>query len=130
MTEFITFTLAGERYAIDSGFTHEVFRLTMFSRLPSRNPLAFGVVVWRGDLLTILDIRSALGLPLNALSDLASVIVVGEARPEFGILADRVHHVTALDAPLEPVSGRNLVAGMTPDAMQVLEPEALLRLQA
>ena len=82
--EAVTFTLAGETYALESCYAYEVFRLSTFARLPSKTPLAFGVTVWRGHLLTILDIRSVLGLSVTALSDLARVIVVGQNRPEFG----------------------------------------------
>lgn len=127
--EAITFTLAGETYALESGYAYEVFRLATFSRLPSQNPLAFGVLVWRGQLLTILDVRSVLGLSVTALSDLARVIVIGKNRPEFGILADRAHEVMTIDRePLEPAQGRAYVSGITRDAVLVLDAAKILQL--
>lgn len=129
--ECITFTLGGETYALESRHVYEVFRLATFSRLPSRTPFAFGVTVWRGTLLTILDIRSSLGLSASALSDLSRVIVVGADRPEFGILADRVHELVTVDsAALDPAPGRAYVSGLTPDAVSVLDAAALLHLHA
>jgi len=129
--EAVTFTLAGETYALESRHTYKVFRLAEFSRLPSRNPLAFGVTVWRGNLLTILDIRSALGLSVQSLSDLARVIVVGEHGPEFGILADRAHEVVTLDdSALEPARDRAYIAGLTRDAVLVLDAAKILHLHA
>jgi purine-binding chemotaxis protein CheW len=127
--EAITFTLAGEVYALESCYTYEVFRLATFSRLPSRTPLAFGVTVWRGHLLTILDVRSVLGLSVAALNDLARVIVVGQHHPEFGILADRAHEVLTIDeSALEPARGRAYVAGLTRDAVLVLDAAKILQL--
>jgi chemotaxis signal transduction protein len=58
MIEAVTFTLAGETYALESCYAYEVFRLASFARLPSQTPLAFGVTVWRGHLLTILADRA------------------------------------------------------------------------
>jgi len=138
-TEAITFTLGGEQYAIESRYTFEVFRLSDFTRLPSGNGMLFGVVVWRGDLLTILDVRHALGLRTSALHDLTRVIVLGESHAAFGILADRVHEMRTLhDDDIEPMPpggaegvaglGRAYARGMTKDAVIVLDAAKLLTL--
>ncbi len=129
--EVITFALAGETYALESRYAYEVFRLANFSRLPGQNPLAFGVTVWRGNLLTILDIRSVLGLSVQALSDLARVIVVGAQRPEFGILVDRADAMMTIDDEgLEPARGREYVVGLTQGAVLVLDATKIVQLRA
>lgn len=137
--EAITFTLGGEHYAIESRYTFEVFRLSEFARLPSANGMLFGVAVWRGDLLTILDVRYALGLRTTALHDLTRVIVLGETHAAFGILADRVHEMRTIeDQDIEPMppgiadgnngAGRAYVRGITKDAIIVLDAVKLLTL--
>jgi purine-binding chemotaxis protein CheW len=132
--EAITFSLANERYAIESRYVIEVFRLRELAPLPGAKPPIFGLTAWRGALLTILDLRAALGLPVAALNDLGRVVVLGTDRPAFGVLADAVHEVVSLDASevREPRGGasaaRDYVRGITPDAVQVLEGERLLRL--
>jgi purine-binding chemotaxis protein CheW len=134
--EAVTFALANERYAIESRYVFEVFRLEDLSPLPGAEPPVFGVTAWRGELLTILDLRGALGLSVTALHDLSRVIVLGEERPAFGILADAVHELVTLPAAQvrEPPEGvaakREYLRGVTADAVLVLDAEQLLRIHA
>lgn len=132
--EVVTFALANETYAVESRYVLAVFRLTDLSPLPGAEPPVFGVTVWRGELLTILDLRAALGLSVTALNDLSRVIVLGEERPAFGILADAARELVTLPASdvREPPEGvaakREYLRGVTPDAMLVLEATKLLQL--
>jgi purine-binding chemotaxis protein CheW len=134
--EVLAFVLAKERYAIESRYVVEVFRLKEFSPLPGAQRPVFGVTAWRGELLTILDLRAALGLSVAALDDLSRVIVVGEARPAFGFLADAVQELVTLAAAdvREPPEGvaahREYLRGVTVDAVLVLDAVKLLRIHA
>ncbi|MBI1722856.1 MAG: purine-binding chemotaxis protein CheW [Gemmatimonadetes bacterium] len=131
--EVITFALANEVYAIESRFVIEVFRLTDLSPLPGAKPPVFGVTGWRGELLTILDLRPVLGLSVGALDDLGRVIVLGEERPAFGVLADAVRELVTLqesalrDTPESVAASREYLRGVTADAVLVLDAEKLLR---
>ena len=131
-TEFVTFSLAGETWAIESRYALEVFRLANLARLPGAEPPVFGITTWRGALLTILDLRLVLGLSAASLDDLGRVIVLGKEAPAFGILADQVHGLVAVRASemREPPEGvavqRDYVQGVTGDAMIVLAAEQLL----
>ena len=133
--ELITFTLANETYALESRYVLEVFRLADLSPLPGAEPPVRGVTGWRGGLLTILDLRPVLGLSVAALNDLSRVIVLGENRAAFGILADAVRDVVTLPAsevrePPEGVAAQRMyLRGITGEAVLVLEARALLRLQ-
>ena len=132
--ETVTFALANERYAIESRYVFEVFRLEELSPLPGAKPPVFGVTAWRGELLTILDLRTVLGLPVTALNDLSRVLVLGADRPAFGILADAVHDVVALPAsevrqlPEGVAAKREYLRGITGDTVLVLEATKLLQL--
>jgi purine-binding chemotaxis protein CheW len=132
--EAITFALANERYAIESRYVFEVFRLEDLSPLPGAKPPVFGVTAWRGELLTILDLRTVLGLRVTALNDLSRVLVLGTDRPAFGILADAVHDVVRLSGsevrqPPEGVAAnREYLRGVTTNAVLVLDAEQVLRL--
>ena len=134
--ELITFALADEVYAVESRYVLAVFRLADLSLLPGAEPPVFGVTTWRGGLLTILDLRAALGLSVTVLNDLSRVIVLGEERPAFGILADAVRELVSLPASAvrEPPEGvatkREYLRGVTSDAVLVLDAGALLRLHA
>ena len=132
--ETVTFALANERYAIESRYVFEVFRLEELSPLPGAKPPVFGVTAWRGELLTILDLRTVLGLPVTALNDLSRVLVLGADRPAFGILADAVQDLVTLPAsevrqPPEGIAAkREYLRGITGDTVLVLEANKLLQL--
>ena len=132
--EAVTFALAAERYAIESRYVFEVFRLDDLSPLPGAKPPVFGVTAWRGELLTILDLRTVLGLPVTALTDLSRVLVLGSDRPAFGILADAVHDVVTFPAsevrqlPEGVAARREYLRGITGDTVLVLEATKLLQL--
>jgi purine-binding chemotaxis protein CheW len=134
--EVLTFGLAKERYAIESRYVVEVFRLKELSSLPGAERPVFGVTTWRGELLPILDLRATLGLSVAALDDLSRVIVLGGDRAAFGILADAVYELVTLTASevREPPEGvaaqRDYLRGVTVDAVLVLDAEKLLRIHA
>jgi purine-binding chemotaxis protein CheW len=128
----LTLTLAGERYAVESRCVVEVFKLRGLALLPGAEPPVLGATTWRGGLLTVLDLRPVLGLPASALDDLGHVVVLGGARPAFGILADAVHDVVGLAASAvrEPPEGvaprREFVRGVVDGTLLVLDAEGLL----
>ncbi len=134
--ELVTFQLANETYGIESRHVIEVFPLSQLTPLPGAKPPVFGVTGWRGELLSVLDIRPILGVATTALNDLSRVIVLGETRAAFGVLADAVRELITLPVSevREPPEGvavaRRYLRGVTGDAMLVLEAEQLLRLHA
>lgn len=133
MLELMTFALANEVYAVESRYVAAVFRLTDLSPLPGAKPPMFGVTAWQGELLTILDLRAALGLSLAALNDLSRVIVLGKDRPAFGILADAARELVTLpawevrDPPDWVAAQREFLRGVTADAVLVLDAVKLLQ---
>lgn len=132
--EAVTFALANEVYAIESRYVVEVFRLGELSPLPGAKPPVFGVTAWRGELLTILDLRTVLGLRVTALNDLSRMLVLGADRPVFGILADAVRDLVTLPAsevrqlPEGVGPKREYLRGVTANAVLVLHAEQVLRL--
>ena len=134
-TDGLVFAIAGERYAIEAAALVAVFKLTELALLPGARPPVRGVAAWRGQLLTIVDLRPSLGLEQGALHDLGYVVVVGARAPAFGILADAVHEIVSLPTsrvgpgslPAATRKGR-LSRGVTEDALIVLDTAALLNL--
>jgi purine-binding chemotaxis protein CheW len=129
--EVVTFTLASERYAIESRFVLEVLKLATVTPLPRQRLL--GVINLHGDILAVFDLRELLGVPTQGISDLFRIMVLGQNQPEFGVLTDTVDEVRMLraDAVLAPpggvsTGGHELMRGVTSDAMIVLDGELLL----
>src|SRR5262249_8699515 len=95
-----------------------------------------GVVNLGGEILDVIDLRAVFGLGSRASgpAESAPVIVLGEARNEFGVLADAVHRVATLPIadvlePAESAPGidRQHVRGVTADALIVLDAAGLVR---
>lgn len=127
------FTLGGERLAIEARWLLGVTRLTSLAPLPGAEPPIRGVTVWRGDLLTVLDIRSVLGISTSMLNDLTRVLVLGDRRARFGLLADAASECTELletallSAPSSSMA-REYLIGTTAEAELLLDGEKLLQL--
>lgn len=130
----ITFRLGAEGWAIDATLVLHVFRLHSLALLPGAAPPIHGVTMWRGQVLTLLDFRSLLGISMNALNDLGRVIVVGRSRAVFGFVVDSVTgarniNLEELDAASGQTARRHpLVRGITSDALLVLDGDAVLGL--
>jgi chemotaxis signal transduction protein len=134
--DMLTFRVGRERFAIESRFVAAVFRLTDLVPLPGATSPVVGLTRWRGDVLTVLDIRRTVGAVAGALDDLGRVIVVGETAAEFGVLADAVDDIARIDtSALHPVpaerklDGESLLLGVTNDAVHVVAAAALIARQ-
>ena len=129
----VFFTLGGERLAIEARWLLGVAKLTTLADLPGAEPPVRGVTVWRGELLTVLDIRSVLGISTAVLTDLTRVLVLGDRRARFGLLVDAVGDVEELSGvdllPAVPggLAGEYLM-GVTADAGLVLDGARLMQL--
>jgi purine-binding chemotaxis protein CheW len=128
-----TFMLSSERYGIDARLVIEITRLADFTALPHAPVHLVGVTNLRGEILPVFDLRALLGLNRRSLNDLTRLVVLGQARPEFGILADSTRELVFLGdrhllPPPESVSeqGRHYMRGVTKDALVVLDGKVLL----
>ena len=132
--EVVLFGLGRERYALETRFVREVLRLVDLTLLPGAPPPFAGVTHHRGEILVVVDLRGLLGISAEGVTDLSRVVVLGEGEGQIGLMADQVFEVNKLPAealrpPPESVSGigREILRGLTGDAILVLDPEALLR---
>lgn len=134
MLELICFSLAGERYALETRHLREVVRLTEVTPVPGTPDHLTGVVNLRGEVLALFDLRRLFGLADEPLNARARVLVLGDAHAEFGIVAAEVHELMPLSraALLEPPAsladvGREFLRGVTSEALAVLDGTLLLR---
>ena len=131
---WLVFTLARERFALPSRHVLAVARLRAMTPLPGAAPPVVGLTGWRGLVLTLADLRGITGAATGGLDDLGHVIVLGDARPIVGLLADAVLETTRVaDADVRPLpAGRGadvrVLRGVTRDALLVLDVPALLAL--
>ncbi|MGH7435652.1 MAG: chemotaxis protein CheW [Polyangiaceae bacterium] len=128
-----TFALASERYAIEARFVRQIARFVDFTPIPGAGDFLVGVTNLRGEVLAVFNLRRFFGLSETGVTDLSRLIVVGENRNEFGVLADQVFDICVLreDEVLDPPAvadgiGRTYLRGVTRDALIVLDGERLL----
>lgn len=129
----VMFTLGDETYALDARVVLQVVVLRELTPLPSAPAPLFGVTQWRGDVLTILDLRAALGVNVRGVTDLARVVVVNGHDRVFGILADAAREVMDIGIeairPLRAADAErgSLLDGITDDGVLIIDSTALLR---
>jgi purine-binding chemotaxis protein CheW len=132
-TEVINFARDGERYCIETRCVREVRRFGEVTPLPGVPDFLVGVTNLRGEILPLIDIRCFLEIPSKAPPVSTHVVVCGDARAEFGIIADTMHDVSgvAIDelAPHpfgQSERSRDCVLGIARNATVVLNGFALL----
>jgi purine-binding chemotaxis protein CheW len=134
LLEVVVFTLAGERYALETRHVREIRALEDLTPLPGAPVFLAGVTNLRGQILAVIDLRTFFGVPARGLTDRTRLIVLGDERAEFGVLADTVAEVVTLGPgevrePPGSVAGvaRAYLRGVTGDALIVLAGEVLLQ---
>jgi purine-binding chemotaxis protein CheW len=132
LLEVVVFIVAGERYAIESRYVHEVLRHPEVARLPGATPPVLGLAARRGEILTLLDIRHLLALPPATPGEESGFLVaLGEHEAACGILVDSIEALLPLDdAALHDTEGgageRPLVRRVAPDALNLIDVTELV----
>ena len=131
--QLVVFSLANERYGIDTAYVHEVQAVVNMSAVPCTPSFVVGVINIRGAIYSVIDIREFFGLAKREITSDSRVILVQAADLDVGILADDVEG--ALNIPLKSiqtslasqVSGKDeYIEGVTRDMLIVLNIETLL----
>lgn len=131
--QVIEFVVADESYAIELDYVRGVHSLKQLTPLPGTPPFVLGIVNLRGRVTSVIDIKKFFDLPERGLSDLDTVIVIGDAAMEFAILADRIVGTASLarsglQPSLPTLEGirEQYLKGVTGDRLVVLAADRLL----
>lgn len=103
--QFVSFELAGEKFAVPMAPVQEIIRLPEVARLPLAPAALLGLANLRGRVLPLLSLRRLVGLPDLAQNDASRALVIhcGQA---LGFLVDRVCSVLHVEASeLQPAAG-------------------------
>lgn len=96
--EYLTFTLADERYALDILKVQEIRRYDGVTRVPDTPAYIRGVVNLRGAIAPVLDLRMKLGLQDARYDAFTVMIVLNLDGRSAGIVVDAVSDVVMLAA--------------------------------
>lgn len=131
--DIVEFRLATEAYALESSYIREVLPLKNCVPLPSVPPFVVGVINIRGRISSVVDLRKFFDLPGKEPGESDKVIVIGDERMEFGILADAVIGARAipLDSIEPPIStlseiGAEYIRGIAEARLIILDARKVL----
>ena len=131
--EIVEFTMAHERYGIESRFVREVHPLRELTPLPGTPAFVLGIVNLRGRVVSLVDLKKFFGLPAKGLSDTNHVVLLASPKMEFGILADTMLGVRGLpadelqgDFPTFTGHRKDYLLGVARDGTIVLNAEQIL----
>ncbi|MFW6339020.1 MAG: chemotaxis protein CheW [Alkalispirochaetaceae bacterium] len=107
MNQYLTFTLAGEQYAVEVGKVKEVLEYTSVTKVPRTLEFMRGVINLRGSVVPVIDLRLKFDLGETEKTIDTSIIVmevqIGGETVVLGTLADSVQEVIGMDASqMEP----------------------------
>jgi purine-binding chemotaxis protein CheW len=129
VTEFL---LARERYALEFQFIREICPLKELTPLPFTPPFVLGIMNLRGQILSVIDFRQYVGLPVKGITELNRVVILKVGDMEFGILADEILGMRTLprrelrQQPFQTGILARFILGMASDGCIVLDGEKIL----
>lgn len=106
-TQFLTFTLSDELFAVNIGKVREVIEFTGATRVPRTPPYMRGVINLRGSVVPVMDLKEKFGMGQTA-KEIGTCVVItevhlGDEQVVLGALADSVQEVFDLEADqIEP----------------------------
>lgn len=96
LLDVLAFDLAHETYAFELPHVREVLPLRDVTPLPGVPPFILGLILLRGEVLSVMDLKRFFELPAKGLTDLNRVIVLASRTMSFGVLADAILGVRSL----------------------------------
>lgn len=90
--QVVAFHLGGELHGCDVALVEEVLTAARIHPLPDMPPEMLGVVLLRGELVPVLDVAPAVGLPATG-GERRAVLVLGLGGTRVGVAADRLDEV-------------------------------------
>ncbi|KQT47362.1 hypothetical protein ASG43_09540 [Aureimonas sp. Leaf454] len=96
-SEFVTFFIGPETFAVPLGRVKEIIRMPSLMRLPLAPASLDGITNLRGGVLPVLNLRRAFGLAQVPRDDATRVLVMDLGKP-VGIVVDRMSAVESVDA--------------------------------
>jgi len=99
-TQYLTFSLAGEEYAIGILRVREILEYDTLTKVPQTPPCIRGVINLRGSVVPVVDLAVKFGLPATPLTKRTCIVIVEVdlegTQTVMGVMADAVSQVMDL----------------------------------
>lgn len=100
MLQFVTFRLAGQKYAVDILKAQEINILKEITAIPNAPDYVEGAINLRGKVIPVLNLRKKFHLEAQPLNDQTKVIVIDIRGVVMGVIIDAVSDVLRVPANL------------------------------
>lgn len=94
--QWVTFWLADETYGINVMQVQEVLRMTDVAPVPGAPYFVLGIINLRGNVVTVIDLRTRLNLPCSELTEQSRILIVETHEMALGLLVDSIAEVVNL----------------------------------
>ena len=105
VTQFLSFVLAGEEYAVDILRVKEIIEYDNLTRVPGMPAAVRGVINLRGRVVPVVDLALRFGLPTSTITPRSCIVMVEIGSDEgaivMGVITDSVSEV--LDLPTDQI---------------------------
>ncbi len=92
-TQWVSFTIEGETYAVDVLKVQEVLKQVDIAPVPGAPPYILGIINLRGNVVPVLDTRKRMGLPPQSYDESTRIIILDVDEDSVGIVVDSVAEV-------------------------------------
>lgn len=131
--EVVEFISAGERYAFETAYVAQVHPICPITPIPGTPTFVVGIIPAQGEVMSVIDLRSLLNLPISRLAEPASIIVLKSETMEFGVLAEEVlgiqrYSLESIEHELPTLSDKayTYLKGVSSDHTAILNAQQLL----
>ena len=94
--DVVEFELGGELYALDIQLAREIVEMIPITPIPRAPPYINGIINLRGEITTIINLYTLLGLPQTDIRDNQKIIILvpeSAGGSNVGVIVDEVHSV-------------------------------------
>lgn len=96
--QWVTFSLGDETYGIDVMQVQEVLRVSEIAPVPGALHYVLGIINLRGNVVTVVDARSLLGLDPREADDASRIVIIESTQRVVGMMVDSVAEVVEIRA--------------------------------
>ena len=96
--EFLTFHVGNQLFGVPVLSVRDVLKPQSLARIPLAPPEVAGAINLRGRIITTIDVRCRLGLPLRENSDPSMSVVVNDGDELYSLMVDSVGDVISLSS--------------------------------
>lgn len=131
--KIIEFSLANERYGVESPYIIKTVNLDEVTPLPCTPDFIVGIINEHGKIFTIINIKKIFNIPDNTEEHKSKAILLRKGKMEFGILIDEIigEGIIPLNLIQESPSTLSITCGeylkgITPQQLAILDVEKFL----